>query len=197
MENVLQLDTATVHHDATNQLVVVKFLGDVSSEDYKGALLKAAEMVEKRGVKDVMMNRLEIGQIPPDGRVWVKNVYLKEVIKPLVKRLNKVAIIESQSVVAQLYGKAIYSSFKLIYPHLSFKVFSNIDSGMNWIVDVQDQIESKKPVREVNPSVQKPEPAQLEEVLVEPIPEDAKQPELTEVQKESVIDKLFSMFSRK
>jgi len=182
MEKVLQQPTSEVEVDFDDRAVFVRFIGEVTLEDYKSALLKAADMVRDHDVQNVLMNRLEIGKIPTEGRIWVKNVYLKKIIKPLVRKLNKVAIVESQSVAAQLYGKALYTSFQLIYPTLTVKAFKRLEDAKQWLtahsestkqVKKEKQPETTKQRKKAIPVAEDTAPLYTEETYTdEPIDEN-------------------------
>lgn len=132
MERILKLPTATVDLDAENSIVMVSFKGKVDFNEYKEALMKAVDLVDEYKLENVMMNRLEIGELDPECRVWVKNEYLKVHIKPYIPNLHKVAVIESTSIVGAFYGKALYSTLSLIYPNLTFKYYDTVQQGLNW-----------------------------------------------------------------
>ncbi len=132
MDKILQLPSTELTIDYSRKMAIVSFIGDIRFEDYKEALLSAAELVRSQGVQNIIMDRSQIEKLDAECRVWVKNEYLKIHIKPLIPKLNKVAVVDSTSIVGQLYGKAIYKSLSLVYPSLTFKFFSKIDRAISW-----------------------------------------------------------------
>jgi hypothetical protein len=144
----LTLPTSTLKVDVENKTLMCTFVGDIKLADYKAVLLAAVDQVAEHGISNIMMNRLELKELPPECRIFVKNEYLKKHIKPHIPNLNKVAIVESKSMLGALYGKAIYQMLSLIYPALSFKFFDNVDEGLAWFQNKQFTKEKKPAANE-------------------------------------------------
>jgi len=132
MDKILRLPSAELTIDYSKKMAIVSFIGDIKFGDYKEVLLSAAELVRSQGVQNIIMDRTRIEKLDAECRVWVKSEYLKVHIKPLIPKLNKVAVVDSASIVGQLYGKAIYKSLSIIYPSLTFKFFSKLDKAISW-----------------------------------------------------------------
>lgn len=132
MKYVLKNESAHLSVDYDRALLVCAFFGDVKFEDYQSVLLAAAEEVRSNGVRNVIMDRSKIEKIDAQCRIWVKNEYLKNHIKPLVPKINKVAAVNSVSIIGHVYGKAIYQTLSFIYPSLTFKFFSSLDKASAW-----------------------------------------------------------------
>jgi hypothetical protein len=134
---ILRLSTSTLKVDIENKTLMCTFIGDIQFSDYKGVLLAAVDQVAQHGIVNIMMNRLELKELPAECRIWVKNEYLKKHIKKHIPNLNKVAVVESKSMLGALYGKAIYQMLSFIYPALSFRFFDNVDEGLAWFQNLQ------------------------------------------------------------
>lgn len=133
MNQILCLPSAELTADFDRSILHVTFIGDVKFPEYKKVLLEAAELVRSKGVQKVLMDRRQINKVDAECRVWAKNEYVKVHIKPLIPKLTKVAVVDSKSIVGQLYGKAIYQTFSLIYPTLAFKFFGHMESASKWL----------------------------------------------------------------
>jgi hypothetical protein len=133
----LKLPTSTLKVDIANKTLMCSFVGDIQLSDYKGVLLAAVDQVAEHGITNIMMNRLDLKELPPECRIWVKSEYLKNHIKPHIPNLNKVAVVESKSILGALYGKAIYQMLSFIYPSLSFRFFDNVDEALSWFQNVK------------------------------------------------------------
>ena len=132
MDKILQLPSTELTIDYSRKMAKIAFIGDIRFDDYKEVLLSAAELVRSQGVENIIMDRTQIEKLDAECRVWVKNEYLKVHIKPLIPKLNKVAVVDSASIVGQIYGKAIYKTLSIVYPSLTFKFFSKLDKAINW-----------------------------------------------------------------
>lgn len=139
MNIVLENGSGRLSVDYNRAMLICAFIGNVRFEDYTALLLHAAEEVRSKGVRNVIMDRTQIEKIDGECRVWVKNVYLKTHIKPLVPKLNKVAAVNSASIVGMIYGKAIYQTFSLIYPTMEFKFFPSMEKALAWFREAEEK----------------------------------------------------------
>lgn len=173
MDNILTLNTATLKVDFDRGYLVIDWDGVVDFEDYKLILSKAAEICDVHNIKNVILNRLKLKELSTECRVWMKNYFLKHLIKPLIPKLSKVATIESQSVIGQVYTKTISKTVSFIYPNLKFKSFASEDAAFKWLYpgDVREIISSDN-ISEREDPIKKPlsvsTTREMEELAVPP-----------------------------
>lgn len=139
MKTILKNSSGHLSVDYDRAMLICAFVGDVQFDDYTALLLASAEEVRTNGVRNVIMDRTQIEKIEGECRVWVKNVYLKTHIKPLVPKLHKVAAVNSASIIGMIYGKAIYQTFSLIYPTMQFKFFPSIQKALAWFKESEEK----------------------------------------------------------
>jgi hypothetical protein len=132
MKRILTSNSATIDLDIASSIVMVSFKGKVQFDQYKDALMRTVELVTEHTIENIMMNRLEIGELDPECRIWVKNEYLKVHIKPCIPNIKKVAVVEAKSIIGAFYGKALYSALSMIYPNLTFRYCDSISQAMGW-----------------------------------------------------------------
>lgn len=168
--------TATLKVNLSTSTLICSFRGNIEFGEYKAVLLAAVDAVAQHKITNIMMNRLEVVELPPECRIWVKNEYLKKHIKPHIPNLNKVAVVESKSLFGALAGKAIYRMLSFIYPNLTFRFFKTVSSGLAWFAG------------EHQPSV---EEESLEDELVF---EEELVGEKIDVQKDRLLDKILNFF---
>ncbi len=139
MKTILENNSGHLSVDYEKGMLICAFVGDVQFDDYKALLLTSAEEVRSNGVRNIIMDRSQIERIDGQCRVWVKSIYLKTHIKPLVPKLNKVAAVNSASIVGMIYGKAIYQTFSLFYPTMEFKFFPSMEKAMKWFRESEEK----------------------------------------------------------
>ena len=138
MDQILTLNTATLTVDFSSGFLLITWHGRVDFEEYKEVLTKASEIVELHDIRNVIINRLDLSELNTECRVWMKNHFLKGVVKPLIPMLSKVATIESRSTIGQIYSKTISKTVSLVYPNLSFRSFDSEIEAYKWFVENQD-----------------------------------------------------------
>ncbi len=141
MKKILERTTTKLFVDLDEKVVLGQMNGDILFEDYKDMLLGGAKLASNGKINNIIIDRRNILKQDAECRLWVKNYYLKEHLKPLVPKIQKVAIVESKSIVGKIYGKTIFASLNLIYPNLKMKSFSELDKALEWI-----KTEKPKPV---------------------------------------------------
>ena len=132
MDEILKLETASLTVDFSNSFLIINWLGRVDFEDYKTVLLKASDIADVHNIQNVIINRLNLRELNTESRVWMKNHFLKKVVRPLIPKLAKVATIESRSPIGQVYSKTISKTVSLVYPNLSFKSFGSEIEAYQW-----------------------------------------------------------------
>ena len=134
MKNILSRTTTNLSADFDRKIIVGRMTGDIMLDDYKAMLLGGARLASMGKADHIVIDRREVMKQDTECRLWVKDYYFKTHIKPLVPHIKKVAIVESQSIVGRIYGKTIFASLRMIYPHLKIKSFDNLDEAYEWIV---------------------------------------------------------------
>lgn len=139
MDRILSLNTATLTVDFSDKFLLITWHGIVDFEEYKAVLTKAVEITDVHGIDNVVINRLDLKELNTECRIWMKNYFLKKLVKPIIPKLSKVATIESRSAIGQIYSKTISKTVSLVYPNLTFKSFSSEADAHNWISPITDK----------------------------------------------------------
>ena len=137
MKTLLKLPTTRLHVNYYEKTAIGVFKGDISFEDYQSILLSIAELAGNDLIENVIIDRRQIHSLDTQSRLWVKNYFIKEYAKPVAHKVKKVAVIQSQSIVGQLYGKTIYTTLRLVYPNLKIKYFKTLGAAEQWINEGQ------------------------------------------------------------
>ncbi len=139
MDVIVEQKTATLSVDFQSGFLLITWHGRVDFEEYKNVLTKARDIADVHGVRNVIINRLDLQELNTECRVWMKNHFLKEMVRPLIPKLSKVATIESRSAIGQIYSKTISKTVSLVYPNLSFKSFGSEIEAYKWFVDSEKE----------------------------------------------------------
>ena len=135
MKKILDKSTTKLFIDTDKKVVLGQMSGDILFDDYKAMLLGGAELAANDRVNNIIIDRRNVLKQDAECRLWVKNYYLKEHVKPVVPKIKKVAIVESKSIVGRIYGKTIFASLSLIYPTLSIKSFPDVKKAFEWVIE--------------------------------------------------------------
>lgn len=135
MEKILDRPTTKLFVDYKRKVVLGHMTGDILFEDYKEMLLGGAELATNDVINCIILDRRNILKQDAECRIWVKNYYLKEHVKPIVHKIRRVAIVESKSMVGQIYGRTIFATLSMIYPNLKMKSFSDIKKAREWVAE--------------------------------------------------------------
>jgi len=176
MDQILTLNTATLTVDFSSGFLLITWRGRVDFEEYKEVLIKASEIVEAHGIGNIIINRLDLSELNTECRVWMKNHFLKEVVRPLIPALSKVATIESRSTIGQIYSKTISKTVSLVYPNLSFRSFDSEIEAYKWFVESNEAFVL--------------EPAVVPQAQFQGIYQD----ETLETRRSTLIDSLYQLF---
>ena len=140
MDVIVEQNTATLSVDFQSGFLLITWHGRVDFEEYRNVLEKAKDIAEIHQIKNVIINRLDLQELNTECRVWMKNHFLKEMVRPLIPKLSKVATIESRSAIGQIYSKTISKTVSLVYPNLSFRSFGSEIEAYKWFVDGEKEV---------------------------------------------------------
>ena len=157
MDRILALNTATLTVDFSDRFLLITWHGVVDFEEYKTILTKAVEITDVHGIQNVVINRLDLKELNTECRVWMKNTFLKKLVKPVIPKLSKVATIESRSAIGQIYSNTISKTVSLVYPNLTFKSFGSESDAHNWISPLGIENDTRE-LQEVEVNASIPEP---------------------------------------
>lgn len=136
MKTLLSLDSGDLVISDNDNSQRINWSENVTFDDYKQLLLLAAKTAEE-GYINVIIDRSDLGELPAECRVWMKNEYLKEYASKVIPTLRKVAIIQSKSILGQIYFSTISKAVPLKYPNLAFKSFNDEKNALEWISEGQ------------------------------------------------------------
>lgn len=139
MKKILERTTTKLYADYDKKIVLGQMAGDVLFEDYKEMLIGGAKMAEEGKINNIVIDRRNILKQDAECRLWVKNYYIKKHVKPLVPKIKKVAIVESNSIVGKIYGKTIFTTLGLIYPNLTIKSFAEVKQALSWVSEEEEK----------------------------------------------------------
>ena len=198
MKLLIDRPTTQLYYDANQRVVMGKMIGDIKLVDYQKMLLTGAKLAKAGKVDKIIVDRREITRQDSQCRLWVKNYYIREHVKPLVPSIKKVAIIDAKSAVGRWYGKTILSTLSLFYPNLRMKSFEELESAKEWMTQngsdsvlIEEETIQEEKFIQYTP-IRKAE-SETEQVTVEPTPiytNEVNQSSKTA----SLLNRLFSYF---
>lgn len=139
MKLMIDRPTTQLFYDAAEKTVMGKMSGDILFEDYKQMLLAGAQLAKAGKADKIILDRRYITKQDVECRLWVKDYYIKEHVKPLVPFIKKVAVIDAKSVVGRWYGATILSTLSLFYPNMRMKSFGELEKGIAWTMESESK----------------------------------------------------------
>ena len=191
MDRILSLNTATLAVDFSQKFLLITWHGKVNFDDYKSVLIQATEITKVHGIQHVVINRLDLQELSTECRVWMKNHFLKKLVKPIIPMLSKVATIEAKSAIGQIYSNTISKTVSLVYPNLTFKSFSSESDAYKWINPKQSEL-VPEPVL-VGRSRKAKAPVEESRAPIEPV-KTSEPKEHLEQRRNKLLDSLYQLF---
>ena len=150
--------TAELFFDKANKLAKAKWIGDVEEKDFRGLIITGAQLVKVGLVHNLYFDRRELGNFTTATRVWLKEDFMKNDGAELIQMVEKIAAVDTKSVMGQMTAAIFSKILLLINPQLNYRVFGTPGEADRWIKSASDILEEEE-VWENDLSI--PEPVEL------------------------------------
>ena len=127
------INGSTFEIDKVNNISKVAWKGKVDLDTAKNLLTVGGDSVEFDGFTKLLIDRSLLTEFDTEARVWIKNLY-KTRAKKLAHKVEKMAIVNANSKMGNIFSNMMTSAISLIVPNLKLKIFDTIDEAEKWLL---------------------------------------------------------------
>ena len=143
MEMMIKTDFKTIHSnggshvalDYDNEIVRIEWHGTMDEVVARDILSVGGDQIEKGQATRILLDRRNLKEFTTGARIWIKNDLLKNRAKALVKKVSKVATINSTSPLGSIFSNLISTAVKLVYTNLSMEKFGTEEEAIKWLLE--------------------------------------------------------------
>lgn len=133
MRILYEADDAVLKYDDEKRIFKFIWNGVVSHDTLKPLVLTACRITENIDRADIIFDRRKLESYSPDARIWLKHDFMKNDGKRLMKKIHKIAAINSSSSFAQVVSTVLVGALKFYNKDIKYKIFEDDDRAMRWI----------------------------------------------------------------
>jgi len=125
----MNVEIEDVKYDTKYNYIIVNGKPTPSAENIKQAITQAIELSDKTNCKNILVNGMEVIDLPPLTKIW-------QISTSLIQRINKISKLR----VAYAIPEKINSPFEFFEDYLSNKgvpiqKFDNLDEARSWLIE--------------------------------------------------------------
>lgn len=151
MKIIFEAKDAVFQFDEENSTFQFGWKGTVSLASMQKVMLSATELA--KGMKSVhwLVDRRSLEGYTPECRIWIKNDFSQDKGKEMILKIDKIAVLESESPMATLSSNVLAESIKKVNPSIESKAFDYAKSASNWLAGIEAQpvVEKKSGLRKL------------------------------------------------
>lgn len=117
--------------------LLMKFIGDISDEDYKSIWHQAFDTVYKLGIENILIDQREIGVVSFSARAWVMVKMFPKIKRELSPDLAG-SVLSSSNLVYKSGVQYLVKAFKKISGY-KIEFHNNYEESMEWFREINNQ----------------------------------------------------------
>lgn len=137
MKVLFEADDATLKFDEHNSIFTFVWNGTISLNTLKSVVLETARHVDKMESASLFFDRRKLESYAPEAKSWIKNDFMKKDGKILIKKIDKIAAVNSKSTFAQLLSTLLVGVLRLYNRNIDYKVFDEPSPALDWLYAVK------------------------------------------------------------
>lgn len=118
--------------DKENSICVLRWKGRIDLETASELLTLGAAATMLNGYKKMLIDRRSLIEFDNEARIWIDN-WIKNKARTISLKDGKIAIINSEGVLAHIFNNVFNSTISMVFPHLKLRKFDNATRAIEWL----------------------------------------------------------------
>ena len=123
---------STLHIDTRNLIVRINWVGKVDAETTSFLLSRALNELKEGNAVTLLIDNSQMDEISKGARLWIKEDFLIQRVKPISYLIKKVAVVKSTTSMGSIYSNLMVSSIKIVVPFLPLAEFQSEADAFFW-----------------------------------------------------------------
>ncbi len=133
-EFIFEKNNSQLLVDRTNKIVFVEWQGEVEIETAQSILNGGADLIEDGSANKILLDRKNLIEFTKETSKWIKDDLLRNRGKELVKQVEKVASVRSQTTMGNLFANVVSAAIRIIFPGIRMKNFEEKGEALEWLL---------------------------------------------------------------
>lgn len=152
MKTLFEAEDAIFQFDEENTTFQFGWKGTVGLASMQKIMRMATEIAKKHENVHWLVDRRALEGYDAECRIWIKNDFVKKDGKDMILKIDKIAVLESESPMATIASNVLAEAIKNVNPSIESKTFDYAQPASNWLAGIVAQepvVEKKKGLRKL------------------------------------------------
>lgn len=119
--------------DQPNGICLLRWKGRIDIETATELLTLGSAAVQLNGYEKLLIDRRDLIEFDCEARIWIDK-WIKTKAKAVAKSVDKLAIINSETIFGNFFNNAFNSTIAHAMPHLKMRRFDNGGKAHKWLL---------------------------------------------------------------
>ncbi|MEO9806633.1 MAG: hypothetical protein ABJF04_25455 [Reichenbachiella sp.] len=151
MKTLFEAEDAIFQFDEDNTTFQFGWKGTVGLVSMQKIMRMATEIASDFKNVHWLVDRRALEGYSPECRIWIKNDFVQKDGKEMLVKIDKIAVLESESPMATLSSNVLADAIKKVNPSIESKTFDYVQPASNWLagIVVEPVVEKKSGLRKL------------------------------------------------
>lgn len=136
MKTLFEAKDAIFQFDEENSTFQFGWKGTVSLSSMQQLMRLAIEIAQELPSVHWLVDRRSLEGYAPECRIWIKNDFVQNEGNEMIKKIDKIAVLESESPMATLSSNVLADAIKNVNPSIESKAFDYVQPASNWLAGI-------------------------------------------------------------
>lgn len=136
MKILFEADDAIFQFDEDNTTFQFGWKGTVGLPSMQKIMRMASEIAESFKTVHWLVDRRALEGYDAECRIWIKNDFVNKEGTEMLKKIDKIAVLESESPMATISSNVLAEAIKKVNPSIESKVFDYAQPASNWLAGI-------------------------------------------------------------
>lgn len=137
MRIIFEAKDAVFQFDEENSTFQFGWNGTVSLASMQKVMMAATELATEMESVHWLVDRRSLEGYTPECRIWIKNDFSQNDGQQMIKKIDKIAVLESESPMATLSSNVLAESIKKVNPNIESRAFDYAQPASNWLAGIE------------------------------------------------------------
>ncbi|MEO9967500.1 MAG: hypothetical protein ABJF11_17015 [Reichenbachiella sp.] len=149
MKVIFEAEDAIFQFDEENTTFQFGWKGTVGLASMQKVMRMAVGIALELEHVHWLVDRRALEGYSPECRIWIKNDFVQSEGKEMLVKIDKIAVLESESPMATLSSNVLAETIKKVNPSIESKTFDYVQPASNWLAGIipEPVVEKKSGLR--------------------------------------------------
>ena len=136
MRTLFEAADAIFQFDEENTTFQFGWKGTVGLASMQQVMRMASEIANGHKSVHWLVDRRALEGYDPECRIWIKNEFVNKEGRDMILKIDKIAVLESESPMATIASNVLADAIKKVNPSIESRAFDYAQPASNWLAGI-------------------------------------------------------------